>query len=293
VGDAGRAKEGAELRQRAVFPSPPASRPSLPPRGRHGHDSLSWCNTLQSRAEALLGKLVRLTHYRCRYLWPAASEGAKLMPTIQRRWRRNCPPLRLRDQIKEKRRSFFRARSKAEAEWQLAQELTRWSISSSRWSTDRRATSWQPSINESGRYLPAHQEAGLGLLDHRQRKRIKSYRTEWSKDDARRRSLRSCCRSKRRRSGVGHHPGAGVTRYLAVKAGEDHRGESSPSGASAGSLRCGHTLVALTANRISPVPGAASRRCVQNRRASHLSARRSIAAGDAPSPAATRERKNG
>ena len=36
-----------------------------------------WCNTLQSRAEALLGKLGRLAHYRCRYCGGGFQRGAK------------------------------------------------------------------------------------------------------------------------------------------------------------------------------------------------------------------------
>ena len=50
------------------------------------------------------------------------------MPTIQRRWRRNCLRFGFVIRINGKRRSFFRACSKAEAEWQLAKELTRWNI---------------------------------------------------------------------------------------------------------------------------------------------------------------------
>jgi transposase-like protein len=36
-----------------------------------------WCSTVQAKAVALLGKLGRLTHYRCRYCGGDFNKGGK------------------------------------------------------------------------------------------------------------------------------------------------------------------------------------------------------------------------
>jgi hypothetical protein len=36
-----------------------------------------WCSTLQSKAEALLGRLGRLAHFRCRYCGGQFSKGGQ------------------------------------------------------------------------------------------------------------------------------------------------------------------------------------------------------------------------